>query len=145
MRTHFIQPNLISHRAASAGALINGGIEKIKMVIPADVAAIEKVSACVNELLASKQWPVEEVMKVELAVQEALANAIRHGCKNDASKLVDCGVTLNAGELLIVVRDPGPGFDVKAVAQPARKGQPVQAGRTGRFPDQPIDGYRRVH
>jgi len=133
MRTDFIQPNFIPLRAASAGALINGSIEKLKMVIPADVAALEKVSACVNEFLASRQWPVEEVMKVELAVQEALANAIRHGCRNDASKLVDCCVTLNAGELVIVVRDPGPGFDVRAVANPLERANLFKPGGRGLF------------
>jgi serine/threonine-protein kinase RsbW len=133
MRTDFIQPNLIPHRAASAGTLTNGDIEKLKIVIPADVAALEKVGACVNEFLASRQWPVEEVMKVELAVREALANAIRHGCRNDASKLVDCRVTLNAGELLIVVRDPGQGFDVRAVANPLERANLFKPGGRGVF------------
>jgi len=65
----------------------------------------------VTELLTSKQWPADEVMKVELALQEILANAIRHGRKNDPSKQVfDAGA-----ELLIVVRDPGAGFDVTTV------------------------------
>ena len=138
MRTDFIQPdlirpNLIPERAASAGALINGRIQKLKMVIPADVAALEKVGACVNEFLASRQWPVEEVMKVELAVQEALANAIRHGCRNDASKLVDCCVTLNAAELVIVIRDPGPGFEVRAVANPLERVNLFKPGGRGVF------------
>lgn len=107
---------------------------EFNMVIPADPVAIERVSAGVNELLASKQWPGDEVMKVELAVQEALANAIRHGCKNDRSKQVQCCVTLNAGgELIIVVRDPGPGFDVKAVASPLENGNLLKPGGRGVF------------
>ena len=32
-------------------------------------------------------------MPVELALDEALANAIRHGCKNDPTKQVQCVVT----------------------------------------------------
>jgi serine/threonine-protein kinase RsbW len=133
MRTDFIQPHLIPERAANAGALINGGIEKLKVVIAADVAALEKVGACVNEFLASRQWPVQEVMKVELAVQEALANAIRHGCRNDASKLVDCCVTLSAAEVEIVIRDPGPGFDVGAVANPLERANLFKPGGRGVF------------
>jgi serine/threonine-protein kinase RsbW len=80
---------------------------------------MQKVTSGLKEILASKHWSEDEVMDVELAVQEALANAIRHGCKNDPTKLVQCCVTFDAtGELVIVVRDPGPGFDVAAVPNP---------------------------
>jgi|SRR5579863_1186520 len=133
MRTDFIEPDFMARRVPSAGAFINGDIEKLKLVIPADVAAIEKVSAAVNELLVDKKWPVEEVMKVELALQEALANAIRHGCRNDAGKLVDCRVTLSAGEVVIVVHDPGPGFDVKGVADPLEVANLFKRGGRGVF------------
>ena len=92
---------------------------ELNIVIPADTAAMQKVTAGLKEILAGKQWPEEEVMDVELALQEALANAIRHGCKNDATKQVQCCVTFDkTGELVIVVRDPGPGFDVAAVPDP---------------------------
>lgn len=92
---------------------------ELNIVIPADTAAMQKVTAGLKEILAGKHWPEEEVMDVELALQEALANAIRHGCKNDATKQVQCCVTFDkTGELVIVVRDPGPGFDVAAVPDP---------------------------
>ena len=92
---------------------------ELNIVIPADTAAMEKVTAGLNELLAGKQWPQKEIMEIKLAVQEALANAIRHGCGNDPDKQVQCCVTFDtAGELVIVVRDPGPGFDVAAVPNP---------------------------
>jgi anti-sigma regulatory factor (Ser/Thr protein kinase) len=92
---------------------------ELDIVIPADTAAMQKVIAGVNELLSRKQWPENEIGEVELAVQEALANAIRHGCGNDPDKQVQCCITFDAtGELVIVVRDPGPGFDVAAVPNP---------------------------
>jgi anti-sigma regulatory factor (Ser/Thr protein kinase) len=92
---------------------------ELNIVIPADMAVMVKVTAGVNELLLSKQWPKKEITDVELALQEALANAIRHGCKNDPEKQVQCCVTFDAvGELVIVVRDPGAGFDVAAVPNP---------------------------
>jgi serine/threonine-protein kinase RsbW len=133
MRTDFSQPDFMARRALSAHALLNEGIEKLKLIIPADVAAIEKVSAAVNELLEGQQWPIEEVMQVELALQEALANAIRHGCRNDARKLVDCRVTLSAKEIVIVIRDPGQGFDVKTVANPLESANLFKRGGRGVF------------
>jgi anti-sigma regulatory factor (Ser/Thr protein kinase) len=92
---------------------------ELNLVIPADTAAMEKVTAGLKEILAGKHWSEKEMMDVDLAVQEALANAIRHGCKNDPTKLVQCCVTFDAtGELVIVVRDPGAGFDPAAVPDP---------------------------
>ena len=45
-----------------------------------------------------------------VAVQEALANAALHGCRDDASKMIRCVVNANATDITISVRDPGPGF-----------------------------------
>ncbi|MGE0865603.1 MAG: ATP-binding protein [Vicinamibacterales bacterium] len=91
----------------------------MNITIPADPAAMTTVGDGVTELLTNKGWPEDEVMKVELALQEALANAIRHGCKGDPSKKVQCSVTFDAaGEVVIVIRDPGPGFNVAAVPNP---------------------------
>jgi len=56
---------------------------------------------------------------VELALQEALANAVRHGCGGDPSKQVQCCVAHDAsGEVVIIIRDPGTGFDARAVPDP---------------------------
>ena len=92
---------------------------ELNIVIPADPAAMSKIQSGMNELLASRQWPEDDTMKVELALQEALANAIRHGCKGDPTKQVQCLVSFDAsGNVVIVVRDPGPGFDVTTVPNP---------------------------
>lgn len=92
---------------------------EMNLVIPADPAALGKIQSGMNELLTGRGWPHDDAMKVELALQEALANAIRHGCQNDRSKQVQCLVSFDeAGSVVIVVRDPGPGFDVNAVPDP---------------------------
>jgi serine/threonine-protein kinase RsbW len=92
---------------------------ELNLVIPADPQAIPQVSEGVEQLLQAKHWPEEERQQVELALQEALANAVRHGCKGDPTKHVQCIVTCDArGEIVILVRDPGPGFDVGTVPNP---------------------------
>jgi serine/threonine-protein kinase RsbW len=89
------------------------------MTIPADPAAIPIVTDGVGELMEEKQWPKEDVFAVQLALQEAVANAIRHGCRGDVSKHVRCSVSCDeSGEVVIVVRDPGPGFDPSAITDP---------------------------
>src|SRR4051812_9694864 len=89
------------------------------MTIPADPAAIPALTDGVTQVLQEKNWTDADVMAVELALQEAVANAIRHGCGGDASKQLQCSVTCDeSGEILITVRDPGTGFDHTAIADP---------------------------
>jgi anti-sigma regulatory factor (Ser/Thr protein kinase) len=92
---------------------------RLNMTIPAEPSAIPKVTDGVMQMLTDKGWPESEIIRVELALQEALANAIRHGCRSDPAKQVQCMVTIDgANEITIVVRDPGTGFDPKAVPHP---------------------------
>ena len=89
------------------------------MTIPADPAVIPIVTDGVVELLEERAWAKEDVLAIQLALQEAVANAIRHGCRGDASKQVRCSVSCDdSGEVVIVVRDPGSGFDPGAIADP---------------------------
>jgi serine/threonine-protein kinase RsbW len=57
--------------------------------------------------------------EVEMALLEALANAVVHGCGNDATKKVECCVACDESRgMLIVIRDPGPGFDPTKIPSP---------------------------
>jgi len=92
---------------------------QLDMRIPADVTAVPKVVSGVMQLIRLKGIAAGHEVDVEIAIQEALANAIKHGCHNDPAKTVQCVVACDdAGELTVVVRDPGPGFDVAAVPSP---------------------------
>jgi anti-sigma regulatory factor (Ser/Thr protein kinase) len=89
------------------------------MTIPADPRAIPKVTDGVTQVLTEKGWSEQDIMAVELALQEAVANAIRHGCGGDASKRLECSVNCDDnGEVVITVRDPGTGFDPTLVPSP---------------------------
>ena len=104
------------------------------MTIPADPIAIPRVTDGLKQMLQEKNWPEERIMAVELALQEALANAIRHGCGNVRSRQVQCVVTVDdKGELLVVVRDPGPGFEAASVANPLAPENVLKPGGRGIF------------
>lgn len=93
---------------------------QFSVVIPGEMARVATVTEGVSEMLHERGFPEAKQFEVELALQEALTNAIRHGCRNDPKKLVQCSVTIEeSGEVLIVVRDPGPGFDPASVPDPS--------------------------
>jgi anti-sigma regulatory factor (Ser/Thr protein kinase) len=107
---------------------------EFNMVIPADPHAIGPVTEGVTALLRKKHWNEREAMAVELALQEALSNAIRHGCNNDRSRKLQCCVAMDeAGEMMIVVRDPGTGFDASSIPHPLDPENILKASGRGIF------------
>ena len=92
---------------------------KLDITIPADAAAVSPVVESVLQIARHTKSAEGKEFEIETAIREALANAILHGCGGDAAKQVQCCVaTGKDGELLIVVRDPGSGFDPAKVPQP---------------------------
>ncbi len=107
---------------------------RFNMVIPADPRAVPTVTEGVAQMLRDKRWQDDDVMAVELAVQEALTNAIRHGCGGDPRKQVQCCVTADdPGEVVIVIRDPGQGFDSTTIADPLAPENLLKSGGRGVF------------
>ena len=79
--------------------------------------AVEEVMAIARQMECSQGKEFE----IETALREALANAIRHGCQNDPDKRVEVCVACDpARGILIVVRDPGAGFDPSSIPSPVR-------------------------
>jgi len=93
--------------------------ELLDLSVPADSEAIAAVVDAISETLARLQVPEQKRFEVALAVQEALANAVVHGCGNDPSKQVRCQLKSDPqGRILISVADPGPGFSPDLVPDP---------------------------
>ncbi len=94
---------------------------RINVTIPADPDAISPVVGGIMELARWMDCIEGKEMEIETALREALANAIRHGCHGDRTKKVQCTVACNEERsLVIVVRDPGSGFDPHSVPNPTR-------------------------
>jgi serine/threonine-protein kinase RsbW len=79
--------------------------------------AVDDVMAVVRQMECAQGKEFE----IETSLREALANAIRHGCGNDPGKSVEvCAACDPERGMLIVVRDPGPGFDPSTIPSPVR-------------------------
>ena len=92
---------------------------QVDITISADPDAISPVVEAILALAREMRCAVGKEFEIETAVRESLANAIRHGCRQDRSKRVECCVACDeAHGMLIVVRDPGPGFDPASIPNP---------------------------
>jgi len=93
----------------------------LDLSIPGDTNAISGVTDAVSSTLADLEVAEEKRLEIMLALQEALVNAVLHGCKNDSSKHVRCRVRRDTNDrILIVVTDPGPGFNPEKLLDPRR-------------------------
>ena len=87
--------------------------------IPADISSITPILEQMMELGRETECFSGKEMDIETALREALANAIVHGCKKDKRETVQLSVACDENrEILIVVRDPGKGFDPKSIPDP---------------------------
>jgi serine/threonine-protein kinase RsbW len=88
----------------------------LRVTLAADRRAVDPV---VQEVMAVvRQMKVVDGKEdaIELSLQEALANAVIHGAKEDPTKTVECLVSSDDERgILIVVRDPGTGFSPEAI------------------------------
>ncbi|MBV8476850.1 MAG: ATP-binding protein [Acidobacteria bacterium] len=91
----------------------------LDMLMPGDTQLISGVTDAVAAALVRLNVPEEKRQEIALAVQEALVNAVVHGCKNDHSKEVRCRLQHDPqGRIVVVITDPGRGFRLEDIADP---------------------------
>ncbi len=94
-------------------------VRRVDMTVPGDVRAIGPAVAEIMAAIGAMGCAGGKEFDIELAVTEALANAVIHGCRRDPGKSVEISAECDpAHGMLIVVRDPGDGFDPAAVPSP---------------------------
>ena len=92
---------------------------RLDVRLPGDPAAITPVVESVLTMAKQMKCAEGKEFEIETALREALGNAIRYGCRHDPSRHVQCAVACDQSRgMLIVVRDPGPGFDPSSIPSP---------------------------
>ena len=90
-----------------------------EVMLAADIGTISPVVTWVMYLVSEMGYGAGKEFEIEMALREALANAVLHGCNADPAKRIECAVTCDEDRgILIVVRDPGNGFDSSKVPSP---------------------------
>ncbi len=94
---------------------------RLNLTFPADPKAIADVVEGVLRLTKAMDCACGHEFEVTTVLHESLANAVIHGCKGDPGKKVQVCVACDESRgMLIVVRDPGEGFDPASLPDPLR-------------------------
>jgi len=89
---------------------IQGSVEEV-------TPAVDRIMTVIHDMHCSKGKENE----IELALQEALANAVVHGCDEDPARNVQVCVACDEERgMLIIIRDPGPGFEPQHIPSPLK-------------------------
>jgi serine/threonine-protein kinase RsbW len=104
-----------------------------RLVLPSHIEAVAGAAAAVTNFVQSCGVGEESAFGVEMAVREAITNAIVHGNREDEAKAVE--VTFNCLEhaLEIEVRDQGKGFDPSNVPDPTDPANILKTSGRGIF------------
>ncbi len=91
---------------------------EVELTMPSEVAAISPATDKVMALVKETHGVAGKETDIELALREALANAVIHGNRRDPRKKVYIHCRLQPGSVVtLVVRDEGRGFDLREVTR----------------------------
>ena len=94
-------------------------ILRLNMTIPGETQAVTPVVDRIMTLVRDMGCAEGVEHEIELAVQEAIANAVVHGCEGDPERSVQVTVGCDQDRgMIIMVRDPGTGFDPESIPSP---------------------------
>jgi len=89
---------------------------QIRVTLAAQRKSVDPVVAQVMETIRQVHCVDGKEDAIELALAEALANAVVHGAKEDPNKVVECLVACDEERgVIIIVRDPGNGFQPESI------------------------------
>ena len=91
---------------------------RLSFVINSDLAEGREVQRQVLELVERAGFIGGNFFAINLALEEALVNAIKHGNKLDPGKKVWVEASVTSQEVEILIEDEGPGFDRTSVPDP---------------------------
>jgi serine/threonine-protein kinase RsbW len=89
-----------------------------ELILPSRIEAVAEAAEAAARFVAQLGLGDEIAFGVDMAVREAVTNAVLHGNKQDVTKMVEVTLVNSASELEITVRDHGTGFDPGSVPDP---------------------------
>ena len=92
--------------------------EQTKISIPSKIESIDDAVVQTVDFAKQKGFTEDAIFGIDMAVREAVANAVKHGNCLDHEKSVEITLLFDTNGLEITIRDFGAGFSVEDVPDP---------------------------
>jgi serine/threonine-protein kinase RsbW len=93
-------------------------VKSVNVIIESDRSEILKIEKLLSKLNEEFDLEMEKFVNFQIAVSEALINAIVHGNQEDKNKKVFCDLQYAGKQMKVKIRDEGEGFDFNKVPDP---------------------------
>jgi serine/threonine-protein kinase RsbW len=90
----------------------------VSYTLDSTLETVNNAEETAGRLAAEAGFDDEDVMKISMAVREAAVNAVMHGNAYNPSKKVTLAFELTKRDLVISIRDQGPGLDASKIPDP---------------------------
>ena|SRR6185436_1839967 len=104
-----------------------------RLVLPSHIEAVADAAAALTGFIRDCGAPDDAAFGIEMAVREAVTNAMVHGNQEDEAKSVEVVFNCHGNELEIEVRDQGEGFDLGSVPDPTDPANLMKTSGRGIF------------
>lgn len=106
---------------------------KTEFVLPSRIESIEEAAEKAAEVASRSGIDEAAIFGIDLAVREAVTNAVKHGNKLDETKRVTISFTSSLEDFVITVTDQGGGFNPEDVPDPTNPENLLKASGRGIF------------
>jgi serine/threonine-protein kinase RsbW len=104
-----------------------------RLVLPSHIEAVADASAAATDFVKSCGLDEQAAFTIDMAVREAVTNAMVHGNQEDETKSVEVIFNCLGNALEIEIRDQGKGFDPTGVPDPTEPANILKTSGRGIF------------
>jgi len=108
-------------------------LETTELKLPSRIEAVEEAAIAVAEFMNRLGIGEEVAFGVDMAVREAVTNAVVHGNKFDGAKAVEVKLRNTPDVFEISVHDQGSGFDPNEIPDPTKDENILKTSGRGIF------------
>ncbi|MEP6635884.1 MAG: ATP-binding protein [Acidobacteriota bacterium] len=107
--------------------------ETTELRLPSRIDAIDEAAIAVAKFVSRSGIDEQAAFGIDMAVREAIANAVIHGNKLDQEKSVTISLASSPDSLEIKVRDQGQGFSPDGISDPTAEENILKSSGRGIF------------
>jgi len=108
-------------------------VETTELSFPSSIETVQAAASAVADFIGRAGIGEEGAFGIDMAVREAVTNAVLHGNRQDKNKTIELTLKSLPDAVEISVHDQGPGFNPKEVPDPTKEENILKTSGRGIF------------